>query len=502
MQAFLITIIVGILIGSTGAASALEVSVKDYGAKGDGKTDDRMAIQSAIDTVNKAGGGIVNFPEGTYLVTAPNKAAWAPQIKLCNHLKLRGEGMTRSVVKVADNQLAYDTILAGDAIEGFSMLDLGIDGNGATNPVITKDDAVASPYQHTLVNLPKSKDVIIQRCRFTNLSGVWAVNAYERAENFVIDSCLFDNIGGYTKNDWDHSCIRIDGYGPCVVSNNVMTSRFGAGTTGARTAVEIHGGNHKFINNLITGFRYGVNVCSGGDGKKDEPSVHQYYLENKMVNVGCGFAIWGIENSWYDNLVFERNDITIDVTGWKSVYPEFYGIGIVAYKGTPPPNKMENVRITDNHITYINSEGGVPRSAGMRFDFATYSDHWSEKPSGEMTNVRILRNTISGAFSSGIEMNCTLKDAQISENTIIDSAVGVVEKELKAAITLRGSTQNLTLMNNQFYTTKATPLSTGIYDTASHISGFSQTGNRVSGAGAINIPVYFALQKLKNSNPK
>lgn len=57
------------------SAFAIDVSVKDFGAKGDGKTDDKSAIQAAIDAVNKAGGGIVRFPEGTYLVTAhPIKA--------------------------------------------------------------------------------------------------------------------------------------------------------------------------------------------------------------------------------------------------------------------------------------------------------------------------------------------------------------------------------------------------------------------------------------------
>lgn len=389
------------MFGTTAVTAKADVSVKDFGAKGDGKADDRFAIQAAIDAVNKVGGGIVYFPAGTYRITAPNKTAWATQIRLCNNLKFQGQGMFHSVIKVADNQGAYDTILAGAAVEGFSMLDMGIDGNGATNPVVTQQDTVSSPYQHTMLNLPKSKDIAILRCRFTNLSGVWAIYAYERAENFVIDSCLFDYIGGFTKNDWDHSCIRIDGYGPCVVSNNIMTSRFGAGTTGARTAVEIHGSNHKFINNTITGFRYGVNVCSGGDNKSNQPSVHQYYIDNKMVNVGCGFAIWGIDNKWFDNLVFERNDITIDVTGWKDAYPEFYGIGIVSYRGNPPPLTMENVRIVDNHITYLNSNGGVDRSAGIRLDFATYTDRWSEKPSGQLTYLQVLRNTISGAYHTG-----------------------------------------------------------------------------------------------------
>lgn len=46
------------------------VSVKDFGAVGNGVTDDTAAIQAAIDTAYLAGGGEVNFPEGTFLVSA------------------------------------------------------------------------------------------------------------------------------------------------------------------------------------------------------------------------------------------------------------------------------------------------------------------------------------------------------------------------------------------------------------------------------------------------
>lgn len=42
------------------------VSVKDFGAVGDGVTDDSAAIQAAIEAVRNSGGGVVNIPAGTF----------------------------------------------------------------------------------------------------------------------------------------------------------------------------------------------------------------------------------------------------------------------------------------------------------------------------------------------------------------------------------------------------------------------------------------------------
>jgi polygalacturonase len=48
------------------------VSVRDvaHGARGDGVTDDRAAIQSACNAALASGGGTVFFPAGTYMVDA------------------------------------------------------------------------------------------------------------------------------------------------------------------------------------------------------------------------------------------------------------------------------------------------------------------------------------------------------------------------------------------------------------------------------------------------
>jgi len=51
---------------STQSATADTVNVREFGAVGDGKTDDTAAFQKALDTVGQAGGGTVYAPRGSY----------------------------------------------------------------------------------------------------------------------------------------------------------------------------------------------------------------------------------------------------------------------------------------------------------------------------------------------------------------------------------------------------------------------------------------------------
>ncbi|MEU1273696.1 glycosyl hydrolase family 28 protein [Streptomyces sp. NPDC005799] len=50
----------------TAPRAAAEYNVRDYGAKGDGSSNDSAAIDKAITAANAAGGGTVRFPSGTY----------------------------------------------------------------------------------------------------------------------------------------------------------------------------------------------------------------------------------------------------------------------------------------------------------------------------------------------------------------------------------------------------------------------------------------------------
>ena len=61
------------------------VNVKDFGATGDGTTDDSTSVQNAINAANTAGGGLVFFPEGTYELNNST-------LTMYSNITLQGEG--------------------------------------------------------------------------------------------------------------------------------------------------------------------------------------------------------------------------------------------------------------------------------------------------------------------------------------------------------------------------------------------------------------------------
>ena len=73
------------------------VSVKDYGAVGDGVADDTAAIQAAIDAVIASGGGALYIPTGTYKTTT------ALNVSDASKLNIRGAGKFLARIIRANN---------------------------------------------------------------------------------------------------------------------------------------------------------------------------------------------------------------------------------------------------------------------------------------------------------------------------------------------------------------------------------------------------------------
>jgi len=118
-------------------------SVKDYGATGDGVTDDTAAIQAAIDAVNTAGGGLLYFPEGTYISSA---------IELQSYVRLVGDGFKKTILQLKTGTTTDFVTLTDNNTDFFGIEDIYLKGNYDRDA----GDSSTDPDQPTGINITRS----------------------------------------------------------------------------------------------------------------------------------------------------------------------------------------------------------------------------------------------------------------------------------------------------------------------------------------------------------
>ena len=169
-------------------ANHLTVSVKDFGAKGDGVTDDRLAIQTAIDSLSGTG-GVVYFPptHSSYLLKSKHDSKDCCLYVGSSNIRLKGgaNGLD-SFNGFLEADIESDSLLLIDTdTYSFEIDSLVLDGNNKVNYVF-KCDEKYSPYM-TLNNTHFVSGKIYAASIATYMS--------------VFNKCIFGMSGGGLKLD-------------------------------------------------------------------------------------------------------------------------------------------------------------------------------------------------------------------------------------------------------------------------------------------------------------
>jgi parallel beta-helix repeat protein len=187
------------------------VSVKDFGAVGDGVTDDTVAIQNAVDYVNSAGGGDVYVPDGIYMIdtsgiTTGIQLKSNTALRLTHNAILRGIPTSFAQYRIINIVGRSNVGIFGGVIQGERALHTGIGGEQGhgiyiqdTTNVTISNLTSKDCWGDGLIVSSGAKDIFVSTCTFDNnrRNNISIVGG----DNITVRDCVVKNANGTAPED-------------------------------------------------------------------------------------------------------------------------------------------------------------------------------------------------------------------------------------------------------------------------------------------------------------
>jgi hypothetical protein len=392
------------------------VSVKDFGAVGDGVADDTAAVQAAIDAVSANGGGILFFPSGDYICNL--------QIEIKDNVFIKGSGPNATTLNFSQKGYYSNT-------EGMII----VKGTGATNEVSVTasvaEGAVAIPVSSIAGFAPNDYVKLRSTEVYWSEATVGEICHVQWADSGTVylkhpTSYSYDSGAGtltlvkanFYRGGISDLAILGSGINPAGQPSPPYTGNPNLTSTGSQRGdlgIEVRYGQHWCVDNVqFKGVEYRcVTFFSCVDS-----SVRNSLIEMDSINVlsQYGVSIFGanantvIANNHFYN---GRHHVTTNSSA---------GLVLEYTRGMP---------------TGVVMEGNVCKGA-WTFPLDTHNAG---------SGVVISNNTIE-SLSGGVNMRC--KNALITSNTIILPIPNTAIPGIVAAhgISLNGEMKNITIQNN------------------------------------------------------
>lgn len=374
------------------AETELVIDLREYGAAGDGVTDDTAVFNAALDEVDEAGGGTISFPPGTY----PVGGAERPRLR--DNLTIIGKDAT--LLKAGANGALFVALSRGRT--GY--------GSGCRNVRISGLRFLGS-YPKTRLMAPfalhHASDVVIEDCVFEQVQGSRHSIDLGGCEDIVIRGCRW--LGYYNNEGPAYNgaeCIQVDySYNGALSYNDSEGSH--DGLMSRRITVE----DCEFLPVTVAGVDYPGPNPLGSHGLK--------------------------EGAWFTDLRFAGNLIVDPIHGPSLDDGPNQGIGL----GTVHLPVSKRVVIENNR--FVQTRGRMVRAisfAAASYVITTESDPNAsppikttlEQPLG-CSELTIRNNSFEGfgaaddetplqsvIFLRGLPNGGELSDVEISGNTFVD----------------------------------------------------------------------------------
>ena len=253
-------------------------TVKDYGAKGDGTTNDTAAFKSAL-----SDNGVAIVPPGSYLIGT---------ITLSENQKILGMGRYKTVLKYQGDSAVFS--ISGPNCE---IADLTIDGNGQASDGII-NNGYKECYLHSLEILKCTQNGIYMRPTSTKtatsgVSHLENIRSYLNGKygifiDHVADVCLIavECVSNSQQADNVYSNLAIRGCAVKCVNSHFWNVNDSAGYKRPKTSVDISGGanDSEFTNCHIEGGR-DLNLSIGSDCTRNKFTNCMIYASFGSVSI-------------------------------------------------------------------------------------------------------------------------------------------------------------------------------------------------------------------------
>jgi hypothetical protein len=337
------------------------IHVKDFGAVGDGVTDDTVAIRKAIAAL-PANDAVLDFGGGTYLVTNSNGLLPAPE-STSNAYALVVSGLS-NVALIGHGARIIAALQTSDMVTMAIADCTQIEVRGLTFDGLTHYTADSIPsFKQQLLHLLNPRGAWIHHCRFVNSAniGLLATAQYKVAapgrfpsSNMVeVSSCTFDNC---LQNSTYGTGIDVLNIHHCVFRNPVFAAWKMSSTDDTSTGPGADVGHFKDVvwdANIVF---YDGDYVNPQSAQGDGPNTYRVMLDGvsyvKQFNI-C--------NSIFDN-----------ASAWDDGTPGGIGIKIepASENRAYPAKPNTRVDISGNKFFDVNNAGAVALSVSPFIDDA------------------------------------------------------------------------------------------------------------------------------------